>query len=254
VSTVRAAGAAEPVAPAGTTAGVRRRAGAAGRRVLPDLAAGALAGLLVGGVGGRAAMLVLRLTSPDGVRGLESDDGFTIGRFGTATAFLLLLCAVLGALAGLFLVVIRPLLPRRGGPAAYGVFGGVVGGAAILHDDGIDFALLRPRELAVVLFVAIPGLGAWAIAVLADRWRAAWPGWSTRRRVAALVPAAPWAALVTVSIPTLAATVAVDGLRQVRVLRRAPVRRAALVVGRIGLLLAAGLGARALVRDVPGIL
>ena len=38
-----------------------------------------MAGLLVGGVGGRVAMLLLRLTSDPRLRGLETDDGFTIG-------------------------------------------------------------------------------------------------------------------------------------------------------------------------------
>ena len=42
--------------------------------------AGIPLGVLVGGIVGRVAMLVLRLTSPDSVRGVESDDGFTIGR------------------------------------------------------------------------------------------------------------------------------------------------------------------------------
>ena len=47
--------------------------------VLVGVAAGAIAGLLVGGIGGRLAMLLLRLTSPDSVIGMRSDDNFEIG-------------------------------------------------------------------------------------------------------------------------------------------------------------------------------
>jgi hypothetical protein len=52
------------------------------------LAAGALTGALIGGVGGRLAMLILRLTSDPSLHGLETDDGFTIGIVSTSTLFL----------------------------------------------------------------------------------------------------------------------------------------------------------------------
>ena len=51
------------------------------RLVLTGTAAGALAGAVVGGLGGRLVMLVLRLTSDPIVLGTTSDDGFEIGRF-----------------------------------------------------------------------------------------------------------------------------------------------------------------------------
>ena len=50
------------------------------RSVLLGAAAGAWAGLLIGGIGGRVAMGVLRVTSKDTVRGRISDDGFEIGQ------------------------------------------------------------------------------------------------------------------------------------------------------------------------------
>jgi hypothetical protein len=40
-------------------------------------------------VGGRLAMLLLRLTSDPVLRGVSTDDGFTIGRFSAQTIFLL---------------------------------------------------------------------------------------------------------------------------------------------------------------------
>ena len=59
------------------------------RWLLLGMATGGWAGFLVGGVGGRIAMFVLRLTSTDSVRGTQSDDGFTIGQLSGATVFLL---------------------------------------------------------------------------------------------------------------------------------------------------------------------
>jgi hypothetical protein len=220
-------------------------------RALPALGAGATAGLLVGGVGGRIAMLVLRLTSPDGVRGLESDDGFTIGRFSTATAFLLLLAAAAGALAGLLYVVVRPLLPRRVAPAGFAVLGGSVGGAVILHADGVDFRLLRPLELAVVLFVAVPAVGAWCVALLVERWTARWPRWSRTRRTASVVPAAPLLVLVVVAVPAVVAVAVFDALRSST---RVHVRGAVVVLGRCALVVAVVASGLALVHDVRAIL
>src|SRR5262245_33209394 len=78
----------------------RVRTGEAAWLVLAGTAAGAVAGLLVGGVGGRLAMLLLRVTSPDSVVGLTSDDGFEIGVVSTQTFSLLFATTVLGGLAG----------------------------------------------------------------------------------------------------------------------------------------------------------
>src|SRR3954447_16298968 len=82
-------------------------------RILVGLAAGALAGLAVGGVGGRLAMLLLRLTSPDSAIGLTSDDGFEIGVFSHRTLLLLRNTAAFGALLGAVYAVVRLALPPR---------------------------------------------------------------------------------------------------------------------------------------------
>jgi len=63
----------------GGSATVRQDAAAVAWWVLVGAASGAIAGALVGGIGGRLAMLLLRLTSPDAVTGMISDDGFEIG-------------------------------------------------------------------------------------------------------------------------------------------------------------------------------
>jgi hypothetical protein len=114
-------------------------------------------------------MLLLRFTSDASVRGLESDDGFTIGRFDfISTLNLLMATTILGAAAGLLIVFGRPFFPRRWMPLAWGVAGGLVGGAVNVHTDGVDFTMLEPRWLAIALFVVIPAAGAALIAYLME--------------------------------------------------------------------------------------
>ena len=146
-------------------------------------AAGGLAGLLIGGICGRLAMFILRLTSDDFVRGVQSDDGFTIGRFSLETSFLLAVTAGLGSLAAVIYMIVRPALPARGRRAIWATLCGAIGGAAIVHSDGVDFNLLEPTALAIAMFIAIPAAGGWLMVYLIDRWE---PWWVTdRRRTAA---------------------------------------------------------------------
>lgn len=143
-------------------------------------AAGGLGGFLIGGIGGRVAMFVLRLTSDQSVRGIESDDGFTIGRFDLlSTLSLLFVTTVMGVIVGLVVVFGRPFFPHRGMPLAWGLAGAIAGGAILVHGDGIDFTLLEPRALAVALFIAIPALGAAFIAWLTEIYPRFW--WRRRR-------------------------------------------------------------------------
>jgi len=138
-------------------------------------AAGGLGGLLVGGAGGRVAMFVLRLTSDDSVRGIQSDDGFTIGRFDLlATMSLLFVTTLMGAIVGLIVVAGRPFFPRRGMPLAWGLAGAITGGAILINKDGVDFTLLEPHLLAVALFIAIPAIGAGLIAWLTEVYPRFW--------------------------------------------------------------------------------
>ena len=152
-------------------------------------AAGGLGGVLIGGVGGRLAMFALRLTSHDSVRGVESDDGFIIGRFGVFdTAQLLLTTAVMGCLVGLIVVAGRPFFPKRGMPLAWAMAGAITGGAILITKDGVDFTLLGPKSFAVALFIAIPALGAGLIAWLTEVFPRFW--WQSRRLTAVAAPAA----------------------------------------------------------------
>jgi hypothetical protein len=49
------------------------------------VSAGFVAGVLIGGVGGRLAVLLLRVTSDPRLHGSQTDDGFTIGVVSTLT-------------------------------------------------------------------------------------------------------------------------------------------------------------------------
>jgi hypothetical protein len=126
------------------------------RRLRAAIVGGFFAGVLVGGVGGRIAMLILRLTSTPAVRGLESDDGFVIGQISTATIFLLLLTAALGAAGGLVYLAVRNWIPPRWRAAVAAVVAGALGGAAVIDPVGLDFTVLGPLPLAVAMFIALP--------------------------------------------------------------------------------------------------
>lgn len=140
------------------------------RKLSAAVAAGALAGFVVGGVGGRLAMFVLRLTSDPSVRGRVSDDGFTIGILSGATVFLFGLTTVVGALGGAAYLAIRTWLPPGGRPWVAGALTGLVGGALVIRPHGIDFTELEPLWLAVGMFVALPAVYGVATSLLAERF------------------------------------------------------------------------------------
>jgi hypothetical protein len=175
-------------------------------------------GLLFGGVGGRLAMLLLRLTSDPSLRGTETDDGFTIGVFSAATVFLLTVTSALGILGGLAYLVARGWFPPRWRFPAMALFFGAVGSAGVIRPEGIDFTLLSPLPLAIAMFVAIPVAYGVGMPLLVESllregsWirRTRW-GW-----LAALLPLAVanvfGAAVLGIAAVVLGLTVATPGL------------------------------------------
>jgi hypothetical protein len=123
--------------------------------------AGIWLGALIGGVGGRLAMLVLRLSSPSSVRGLISDDGFLIGQVTLKGTYDLIgvgaLIGVVGAVAYRWVDhwLIGPGWFRQ---VTSALGAGAVVGSMLVHTDGVDFRVLQPRGLAVALFVLIPAV------------------------------------------------------------------------------------------------
>jgi hypothetical protein len=130
------------------------------------------AGVVVVGLGSRVAMFILRITSPSSVRGVESDDGFTIGAVTLGGTYNLLhLGAVVGVIGACAYALVAPWLI---GPLWFrrfttGIAAAVVAGSMLVHADGIDFTLLQPTWLAIGLFVALPGLFGVLIGASVDR-------------------------------------------------------------------------------------
>lgn len=170
----------------GTAKSRREDAREVGWRLLVAIGAGAILGLLVGGIGGRLAMLVLRLGSSDTLRGVSTDDGFEIGRFTTATVFLLIVTAGLGGAQGAAYFVVRGALPRWGRAALWAAFASVLMGADLLDSGSFDFSALDPKLFAVAAFVVIPGVTALLSSVTIERLLRVEP-WSNRRLSGVLV-------------------------------------------------------------------
>lgn len=196
-----------------------RRFAAFIRRALLGAAAGGVAGIVIGGVGGRLAMLLLRFTSPDSVRGIETDDGFEIGVVTLDTFNLILTTWLLGAVAGLFVALSLRYLSWSWMPLAWAAPGATIGGAALVSSDGVDFTLLEPTWLAVALFLVIPAAGLAATALLIRQWEAWW--WVRRRRTAAVALAAgPVVALFPVGLVVLAFAMGWASFSQLAVIER----------------------------------
>src|SRR4051794_27383687 len=134
--------------------------------------AAAIAGVLVGGVGGRLAMRLLAATNEED-SGAITDEGFVVGdiTFG-GTLQLLAASTQLAMVGAAAIVVIRPLLL---GPAWFRVLSvatgsGVIVGAMVVRPGGVDFEALDPPLLAISLFVALPFVLGLVFSLLADRW------------------------------------------------------------------------------------
>jgi hypothetical protein len=155
-------------------------------RLLAAAGGGAIVGAVVGGIGGRLAMLGLRLTSDERVLGVTTDDGFEIGQFTTATFFLLMVTAGLGAATGAAYFVVREALPQHGRPLLWAAAVGLLVAADLLKPQSLDFTLLDPRSFAVASFVLLPTVAAFLIAFTLERLLVLEP-WSSRPLTALLV-------------------------------------------------------------------
>jgi len=217
---------------AGTSVSIRSEVS---ERLWVLIVAGIPTGVLVAGLGSRLAMLVLRLTSPDSVVGVTSDDGFEIGRFTLGGTYnLLMLGAVVGVIGAATYRAVQPWLlgPNWFRRLTVAAGSGAVVGSMLIHADGIDFRVLKPTWLAVGLFVALPALFGAVIGVVVDRVSAIAvpPGW---RR---------WA-LPTVLVAAFPLSIVMVGIAAVALAVWGPVRRGLDSPG--GLPTPAGLGVRA---------
>jgi hypothetical protein len=118
--------------------------------------AGAVAGLIAGGVGSRLAMRILALTSPR-AEGSITEAQEVVGRITLAgTLFLLVTGAALGMAGGLAYVAVRRWLPVRGTGLVLGLLMLAVSGRLLVNPDNIDFVILDPTWLGITMFASLP--------------------------------------------------------------------------------------------------
>jgi len=159
------------------------------RTVAAASAAGALLGVLVGGVGGRLGMALLAAKNPDAT-GRISDDGFRIGQFTLGgTIQLLAACLQLGLIAAMIYLALRGLAlgPRWLRVAELALGATVVFGAILISPDGVDFVILDPPLLPVAVFLVIPAVFSVLLCLLTEHWLAptAWFARAPVRQVGA---------------------------------------------------------------------
>jgi len=238
------------VQPAGAVAhDYRSRFGQALRSTGAALSGGLIAGLLVMGLGGRLVMRVAAAMSGDGAQGRGTEAGEIVGEitFDGTVGFIAFIGLGAGVIATAAYLLVRRWLPDRAGPA--GLVGavllaGTLGIADPINPDNIDFAVLSPQWVVVVLVVGTGVLFATTLTAVAARLEQTirQPG----RR--GWLPAAP---LIFVVIPPFTIALAYVAVRTFAgeridaVLGRATVERAGYVVVGVAALVCGALTVRA---------
>ena len=183
----------EPVSQAGRLA--LRPAAAPARGLLRSartlaacLFAGAVAGLLVGGLGGRLVMRILAVAE-DGNRRITTDAGFVSGTFSLSGTVELVgfVTVFTGFAGGVLYVLVRRWLPSkmRWRIPAWGLLL-LLFSRGFPIDDSFDFRVFGPAGLAVALFGLFPFLYAAVQVPLAERLDRSVPAFFRRRVVTAL--------------------------------------------------------------------
>jgi hypothetical protein len=143
------------------------------RWTVVSVGAGAVAGVLAAGAGGRLVMRLLALTSPESAGQLTEGDA-TIGviSVGGTLAVFVFGGMALGIASGLLYAVVGPLLPAgRAGGVFLGVLSLLLGSTRVdpLRPDNLDFNLLGPAWLAVGSFVVLAIVHGMLVVALAGR-------------------------------------------------------------------------------------
>jgi hypothetical protein len=243
----------EQIEPARGWRGRARRLEPLGRLLSATIMIGAVCGAVIGGIGGRLAMRILFLTSPDYVKGLTSDDGFDVGSFDAGdTLGLVVFTAAAGVIFAVLFLLVLPFvrdLGRAVVPTMAALFG-ATGGAVVVHTGGVDFTVLEPVALAIVMFVALnAGFGA-AVAYLVSR-ASADDGWASRRSWWLLGP--PLAVLLYPPLLVVAAVAVAANLVADRLGARNPWWRGAREVASVVLVALFVAGAVDIARDTAAL-
>ena len=124
------------------------------RRVALCGLAGAIAGVVVLGVGGRFVMFASRLLHPEAL-GRITESGAQVGEFTVEGTIELIIFGGLlsGLLAGVVWVLVREWIPKRAALVGLGAVG--IGGSFLIHAGNRDFFILQDPRLDLVLLVGL---------------------------------------------------------------------------------------------------
>ncbi|HEV2251059.1 MAG TPA: hypothetical protein VGT60_11195 [Candidatus Limnocylindria bacterium] len=187
---------------------------ALGRHLGTATLAGAVSGIVVGGLLGRVVMRIAGFMAGPGLAGVSTANGNQVGQITFAgTAAIVVFVGLSGGLIGgvLYGVIepwLRPLRPWHG--LAYGAALLASSGFLVLDPANLDFVRFGSAPVNVAMFAALFVIFGVVIAWLFDRLRASIAGTSTRARVAevlaflALIPGVIATVLVLVSVSGLA--------------------------------------------------
>lgn len=219
------------------------------RIIAIGVGAGAVSGVLVLGCGGRLVMRILAATSGDGAQGLLTEAEERVGEITLSGTFGFVI--FIGFFGGIFGALVY-LLVRRWLAGSAWVAGLVVGVLGLgfarldpLDPDNVDFAILRPDWLAVLLLGLLPLLYGVVVVSMIERLDRSYP--TLAWRPSAILAHLPLLALVVfppfIVGMILAGTFAAFTPRMQR-LRRAWDNPALLRAGQVlvGALAVAGLG------------
>ena len=161
--------------------------------VLRDIARGGLAGLIagivVGGVGGRIVMSIAAVLNPTAA-GLFTENGEVVGRFTAQGTLALIVFGGLSAsaLGAVVWVVVSPWLPANGPRRALLMMpiSVAIGSFLLIESTNTDFLILGPKPVILGLLLVLVALNGAAIAWLdaALERRLAQPGSRPARAVA----------------------------------------------------------------------
>lgn len=148
-----------------------------GRSVTVAVLAGGIAGVLVGGLGGRLAMRISAIAAGPSAQGMLTENGNMVGDITLeGTIGLVIFGALFGVIiGGLLYMAVRRWLPDRGKGISFGLFFLVLFGSVIVNSDNSDFLRLEPRLLNILLFASLFPIFGLVVAPLAERFHTALP-------------------------------------------------------------------------------
>ncbi len=121
--------------------------------------AGLIAGVIVGGLGGRIVMRIAAIAAPSRVNGIFTENGNVIGdiTIGGTIALVIFVGMLGGVFGAIAYVIIEPWIgwARRLRPLAFGLALMAVAGHMVIVPHNFDFAILRNEPLNVTMFLAL---------------------------------------------------------------------------------------------------